>query len=198
MEHQANQVITAAKLNGGAVCGCPQTVVLSWNWSQRREFLDALRKSIAEDTPAAGTYYPGSDDVKKTFMENHANAAVPSPEKGRFKSGEFVFIEDAGEDSFAVKNEAFCQIMNEVALDVPASAADFLPAATEFCNTKLLGTLGCMILIDEKTQKTHQVGQFDNSDIACFLSFKNCTSRNINISYRSLPFISMLRSFSGF
>jgi hypothetical protein len=155
MEHQAIQTITMAKLNGGAVCGRPQTIVLSKNWSQRREFLDALKKAIVEDTPAAGTYYPGSADVKKSFVENYPNAEILHPENSRFKNGEFIFIEDAGEDGFAAKNEAFCQIMDEVALDVPANASDFLPAATEFCNTKLLGSLGCMMLIDEKTKKAH-------------------------------------------
>ena len=156
MEHQALQVITAAKLNGGAVCGRPQTIVTSKQWPQRKEFLDAIRKAISDGTPAAGTYYPGSEEVKKSFLEHYPNAEILQPENGRFKHGEFVFIEDAGVDSYAVKNEAFCQIMDEVALDVPANAKEFLEAATDFCNEKLLGSLGCMILIDEKTKKAHK------------------------------------------
>ncbi len=63
MEHQAIQIATIAKLNGGAVCGRIQTVVTSRHWPQREEFLAALRKAIVEDTPAAGTYYPGSAEV---------------------------------------------------------------------------------------------------------------------------------------
>jgi hypothetical protein len=156
LAHQANHVITAAKLNGGAVCGRPQTIVTSKHWPQRRVFLDALKRSIVDETPAAGTYYPGSDDVRKSFIEQHPNAEMLSPENGRFKNGEFVFIEDVGEDSYAVKNEAFCQILDEVALDVPTNATDFLEAATDFCNNELLGSLGCMLLVDEKTKKAHQ------------------------------------------
>ena len=56
-----------AKLNGGAVCGRPQTLVTSTHWAQREEFLAALKKAIAEETPAAGTYYPGSDKVAEAF-----------------------------------------------------------------------------------------------------------------------------------
>jgi hypothetical protein len=41
-------------------------------------------------------------------------------------------------------------------LDIPADASMFLPRAVEFCNTKLLGTLGSCILIDEDTKKKHQ------------------------------------------
>lgn len=55
-----------------------------------------------------------------------------------------------------MKNEAFCQILDEVALDVPADAAGFLPRAVEFCNTELLGTLGSCILIDDDTKKAHE------------------------------------------
>jgi len=45
--------------------------------------------------------------------------------------------------------------MSEVALDVPADAATFTPAAVEFCNEKLLGTLAATILVDEDTKKAH-------------------------------------------
>ena len=67
-----------------------------------------------------------------------------------------MLIVGAGEDAFAVQNEAFCQILDEVPLDTPANAADFLPRAVEFCNVKLLGTLGGGILVDEDTKKAHR------------------------------------------
>ena len=50
----------------------------------------------------------------------------------------------------------FTQIIDEVALDVPATAKDFLPAAVEFANSELLGTLGCAVLIDDDTKQAHQ------------------------------------------
>lgn len=156
IEHQAIQVTTISKLNGGAVCGRIQTLVVAKDWAQRQEFMDALQKAIEEQTPAMGTYYPGSDNVMEAFKENHPNASVLKPEGGKYRSGEFMVIADVEEDSYAIKNEAFCQIMNEVALDVAPNAKDFLPAAVEFCNTKLLGTLGSCILIDEDTKKANQ------------------------------------------
>ena len=69
IQHQAVQISTMAKLNGGAVCGRPQTLVTCKNWPQRDDFLAALRHAITEDTPAAGTYYPGSDKVVENFKE---------------------------------------------------------------------------------------------------------------------------------
>ncbi|TZF93497.1 aldehyde dehydrogenase family protein [Chryseobacterium panacisoli] len=156
MEHQANQIATVAKLNGGAVCGRPQTLVTSRHWEQRNEFLNALRKALSEDTPAAGAYYPGTDKAEEGFKKAYPNAEILKPENGRFKHASFMLITDCEEDSYATQNEAFCQIMDEVALDIPANAKDFLPKATAFCNDKLLGSLGCMLLIDEDTKKAYQ------------------------------------------
>jgi acyl-CoA reductase-like NAD-dependent aldehyde dehydrogenase len=156
IHHQAVQVVTVAKLNGGAVCGRPQTLVTSNNWAQREEFLSALKKAIAEDTPAEGTYYPGSDKVADAFKENYPKAEVLKPEGDKFKHGDFMVITGVAGDGYAVTREAFCQIIDEVPLDVPANADEFLSKAVEFCNTKLLGTLSSCILIDEDTKKNHQ------------------------------------------
>ncbi len=156
IHHQALQIATMVKLNGGAVCGRPQTLVTSKHWPQREEFLAALEKAIVEETPAAGTYYPGSQEVAAKFKENHPNAKLLKPEGGKYASGEFLLIAGVEEDSYAVQNEAFCQVLDEVPLDVPATAEAFLPKAVEFCNTKLLGSLGSSILIDEDTRKAHE------------------------------------------
>ena len=155
INHQAIQIATMAKLNGGAVCGRPQTLVTSKHWPQREVFLQALRKALADETPAAGTYYPGSDAVMKEFKQNHPEAETIHPEGGKYKNTEFMLISNVSEDGYAVTHEAFCQILDEVPLDVDAMADLFLPKAVEFCNTKLLGTLGSCILIDEDTKKAH-------------------------------------------
>jgi acyl-CoA reductase-like NAD-dependent aldehyde dehydrogenase len=156
IQHQALQIATAAKLNGGAVCGRPQTLVTSKHWPQREELLEALSKAITEDTPAAGTYYPGSDKVAAAFKEHYPNTETLNPEGGKYQNAEILLITGVAEDGYAVSHEAFCQIVDEVPLDVPANAAEFLPKAVEFCSAKLLGTLGSMILIDEDTKKAHQ------------------------------------------
>jgi hypothetical protein len=94
--------------------------------------------------------------VAAAFQENHPDAETFKPEGGQYKHADFLVITGVAEDGYAVTHEAFCQIFDEVPLDVPANAAAFLPKAVEFCNTKLLGTLGSCILIDEDTKKAHQ------------------------------------------
>jgi len=156
IERQAIQISTLGKINGGAVCGRPQTIITSKSWSQREEFLQALRKAISEDTFACSTYYPGVDKTKEAFLQNQASAEILKPENGKVPSSEFVLIPNISEDDFAVSNEAFCQVFSEIPLDTTADVNDFLTKATDFCNNKLLGSLGCMILIDGDTQKNNQ------------------------------------------
>lgn len=156
LAHQAIEIVTLGKLNGGAVCGRVQTIVTSKQWAQRDAFLDALRKAITEDTPADSSYYPGSQEVAQGFVDAYPNhAEVLKPEGGKHPRSDFVFIPDAGVQSYATQNEAFCQVLSEVALDVPADADTFLAAATRFCNDTLLGSLAAMVIIDEDTKAAH-------------------------------------------
>lgn len=156
IKHQAENLVSMSKANGGAACGRPQTIITSKNWPQRLQFLDAVRKAIVEDTYAVGTYYPGSDEKKENFLKNHPNAEVLKPENGKHPKSDYVFITDVKADDYAIKNEAFCQITDEIQLDTENNATDFLAKATAFCNEKLTGTLGCMILIDNDTHKENQ------------------------------------------
>lgn len=155
IERQAIQLASAGKLNGGAVCGRPQTIITSKHWPQREQFLDALRKAISEDTFACGAYYPNVDETKAAFLEHQPSAEILKPENGKHAASDFVLIPNVQEDDFAVKNEAFCQIFSELPLDTSNDVDAFLTKATAFCNDKLLGSLGCMILVDNDTFSAH-------------------------------------------
>lgn len=156
MKHWAIQIASVGKLNGGAVCGRPQTIITSKNWPQRQQFLEALRKAIAEDTFGTTTYYPGVEMTRDQFLQNQASAEVLKPEDGAHPHSDFVFIPGIGEDDFAVHNEAFCQVFSELPMDTENDATDFLNLATAFCNEKLLGSLGCMILVDNTTFEANE------------------------------------------
>lgn len=51
-------------------------------------------------------------------------------------------------DDYCVTHEAFCQVLNEVPLEITTDTKEFLAKAIAFCNTKLLGILGSYIIID--------------------------------------------------
>ena len=156
MKHWAIQIVSAGKLNGGAVCGRPQTIITSKNWPQRQQFLTALRAAISEETFGTATYYPGVQKTREAFLEHQPTAEVLHPEGGAHPASDVVFIPGVKETDFAITNEAFCQIFSELPLDTENSAQDFLTKATVFCNKKLLGSLGCMLLVDNKTLKNNE------------------------------------------
>ena len=151
IQRQAIQLASVGKLNGGAVCGRPQTIITSKHWEQRQEFLDALRNAIGNETYANGEHYPGVNKTKEAFIENQPTAEILKPENGKHNKTDFVLIPGISEDDFAVTNEAFCQIYSEIPLDTPTDIDLFLTKVTDFCNNKLLGSLGCMVLIDNET-----------------------------------------------
>ena len=156
IEHQAIQLATINKMNGGAVCGRVQTIVTSKHWPQREAFLEALEKAIRDQTPATASYYPGSQETFVNFRQNYPNAKIIQPEEGKHARSDVMLITGAEPDGFASDNEAFCLIITEIPLDIPADAKSFFPAATAFCNEKLLGTLGCAILIDQDALEAHK------------------------------------------
>ena len=156
IKRQAIQLASVGKLNGGAVCGRPQTIITSKNWEQRERFINELRKAILEETFACSSHYPGVEKTKEAFLQNQSTAEILKPENGKHSKSDFVLIPNVSEDDFAVSNEAFCQIFSEIALDVSTDSNDFLTRATDFCNNKLLGSLGCMILVDNDTFKNNE------------------------------------------
>ena len=156
IKRQAIQLASVGKLNGGAVCGRPQTIITSKNWEQREQFLRELRKAIEEETFACSSHYPGVDKTKEAFLKNQPTAEILKPENGKHNKSDFVFIPNISEDDFAVTNEAFCQIFSEISLDVSTDMDAFLTKATDFCNNKLLGSLGCMVLVDNDTMEANE------------------------------------------
>ena len=154
IRHQALQIATIVTISGGSICGRTQTLVTSRHWPQRRQLLDAITVALRDRTPGSSTNYPGVDKTYAAFRDAYPGGRLIQPEDGR-PASQVMVIEDVGTEGFALDHEAFCQIMSEVALDVAPDAGTFLPAAAEFANEKLLGTLAATILIDEDTRKAH-------------------------------------------
>ena len=126
LRRQAIQLASVGKLNGGAVCGRPQTIITSKSWKQREQFLSELKKAIAEETFACSSHYPGVDKTKEEFLKNQPSAQVLKPENGNHNKSDFVLIPSISEDDFAVTHEAFCQIYSEIALDTSNDTDEFL------------------------------------------------------------------------
>lgn len=151
--YNAKLIATFAKMNGGAVCARTQTVITCKNWKQREIFLQELEIAIQEKTTPTSSFYPGTNQKFKKFQQNYPNALLIKNKQNTIPNSDFLLIKNIQNNNFALQQEAFCQIIGEVALDTKPQTNEFLKAAVNFSNTKLFGSLACSILIDKETQK---------------------------------------------
>lgn len=151
LEFQARHVASMVAQNASFNCNAAKVLVTAKGWDKRQRFLDKVHAALARAT-ARKAYYPGAETRYRGFLDKYPQA------KPLGSSGEGVVpwtvIPDvpAQKGEYALSNEAFCGVLAEVALEA-ASAAEFLEAAVDFANDSCWGTLSCMVLIDEPTQK---------------------------------------------
>jgi len=154
----AQQLVMAKMTNNGHVCASPQVLVTCKNWPQREAFLAKVRSWLAQ-APASRPFYPACDksyaaQLKALTGESKKDADDLTVKNRQHFNGQQapIFATGMSQDSFATRNEAFCPVLIEVPLDSEASAAEFLPSAVKFINTKLWGSLTSTVIIDDVSQ----------------------------------------------
>ncbi|HIG11368.1 MAG: aldehyde dehydrogenase family protein [bacterium] len=151
---QARNIATQVANNASFNCNAAKVLVTSADWTQRAEFLAAVRAALAS-IPSRLAYYPGSFERYEAY-----EAATPGAERlGSAPPGHLPWLFatglDAGDsDSRAFRSEAWCGVLCETAL--PATGpSNFLARATRFCNETLFGTLSMSLVIDPTTRRHH-------------------------------------------
>jgi hypothetical protein len=152
LQYQAEHVATMLVNNAGFNCLAARVIVTHEGWGQRDAFLGALTQTLAQITTRRA-YYPGAADRRRAFLEAH-------PEAEEFGSGPadalpWTFIRgvapgQTGDICFNV--ESFCGQFAETSLTA-ANPAEFVDAATAFCNDVVWGTLSATILVSPSTLK---------------------------------------------
>ncbi|MFZ2172692.1 MAG: aldehyde dehydrogenase family protein [Rhodococcus sp. (in: high G+C Gram-positive bacteria)] len=141
---QAEHVATQRLHNGGYNCVAAQAVVVSSEWKQHDEFVEALRDAF-DRAPDRAAYYPGSDD-----RVARATASFPNA-KRLGKNGGRVLITGVKPDEYEpiLQTEYFAPVLGVV--DLPYSGAEFARRAAELVNSEFLGTLGVNIIAHPQT-----------------------------------------------
>ncbi|CBZ52618.1 hypothetical protein NCLIV_024060 [Neospora caninum Liverpool] len=153
--------------NGAHICVHPQIVVTCKNWPQRETFLDLVRH-YQRETLYVGCYYPDYADRIRTARTRLIEMGrkpedfeipVSVPLSGRFAHAEMksvIFVTDMPEDNFVAVEEMFAPVCAEVALDTPATVAEFLPKAVQYVNEKVRGTLSVSVSVKPNGPKDEQ------------------------------------------
>ncbi|TNE90111.1 MAG: aldehyde dehydrogenase family protein [Deltaproteobacteria bacterium] len=145
----ASMIVHNASFN----CAAGKLLVTPKDWDQRDAFMDALRKVLSEEAPPRKAYYPGARGRWQRFCEAYPDAERLGPEPNEqvvpwtLISG----LEPEG-DHLSFSMEPFCGVLSEVAIP-GKSATDFLPAAVEFVNEKVWGTLCCSVIVHDRTRR---------------------------------------------
>lgn len=143
LDYQAEHVVTMRLQNCGHNCISGQVLILSADWDQREDFLDALRRAYAA-APDRPVWYPNSAPKLAA-----ADEAYPTAE--RFGERRLVIINDSDDATALESTEYFSPVLGVVSL--PGTGQQFLDAAVAHANERLAGTLGANVIIDPNAQR---------------------------------------------
>ncbi|CAN5248452.1 aldehyde dehydrogenase family protein [soil metagenome] len=137
--YQAEHVATMRLHNGGYNCIAGQIVVLSADWAQKDEFIDAVRAAV-ERAPQREAWYPGSAD-----RVSNATSAYPDAQN---LGGQrlVVDVKADGDARYLETTECFSPVLGII--ELPGSGQEFLDSAVRTVNADFIGTLGANVLID--------------------------------------------------
>jgi acyl-CoA reductase-like NAD-dependent aldehyde dehydrogenase len=153
LDFQARQVASMVTQNASFNCNAAKVLVTARGWNLRDRFITRVREALASADPRKA-YYPGATERYQNFLSRYPNAKALGAAAPGVVPWTVIPDVPAKPGEFALTNEAFCGVLAEVALD--ASTPDgFLDQATTFANDVCWGTLSCMLIIDEATQRKH-------------------------------------------
>jgi aldehyde dehydrogenase (NAD(P)+) len=144
LKFQAEHIATQRLHNGGYNCVAAQVVVLSSTWSQRDEFIAALRAAL-KSAPARKPYYPGS-------AERIAGAAASYPQGERLgDAGGRLLVTNLNPEQYQpiLQTEYFAPVLGTI--ELPYDGAEFLSHAARLVNDEFIGTLGVNVIAQPKT-----------------------------------------------
>ncbi|HIK42330.1 aldehyde dehydrogenase family protein, partial [Thermoleptolyngbya sp. M55_K2018_002] len=151
LQYQAQHVASMVAHNASFNCVAGKVLVLSKHWTQRDDFLAALKSALAA-TPARKAYYPGAQDRYQAFLDRYPQAIALAPRTPDIVPWTLIPDVPPVPGEYALTTEAFCGVLAEVSLDAGDTAA-FLQQAVDFANEILWGTLSCVLLIDPVTRR---------------------------------------------
>lgn len=149
---QAQNVASMLCNNAGFNCNAVRLLVLHDQWTQKSEFLDALKKVFA-GIPVRKAYYPGAADRYKRFTEHRSEVdKVGQGDSERLPWAIVRNLDPADANEICFNTEAFCCVMGETSLPGP-STSEFIANAVSYCNKNVWGSLNTSIIIHNKTRK---------------------------------------------
>lgn len=151
LDYQARHVAGMVAQNASFNCNAAKALVTARGWPLREAFLRKVDEHLAK-TPARKAYYPGAKQRYQAFVDHYPKARALG--EGGDQVVPWTVLPDVKPEAseYALRNEAFCGVLAEVALDA-TDADDFVKKMVPFANEVCWGTLSCCVLVHPKTQR---------------------------------------------
>ena len=153
LAYQAKHVAGMVAQNGSFNCNAAKVVVTAKGWPLRPRFLELVRQALGKAAPRK-SYYPGAQQRFDSFLDRYPNATMLGARAADVVPWTFIADVPPRKGEHALTSEAFCGVLADTALDA-TTAREFLEAAVPFCNDEVWGTLSCMVLIDDDTERAN-------------------------------------------
>jgi hypothetical protein len=147
---QAENVATMVANNASCNCNAAKLLVTWRGWRHRQAFLDRIA-AVLGALPRRRAFYPGSVQ-RYAKLTAHPRSSPASAEAGVLQYVTIYDVDPAAVDDPAFREEAWCPVVAETALDAD-DAAGFTAAAAAFCNDRVDGTLSAVVLVDPRTRR---------------------------------------------
>jgi acyl-CoA reductase-like NAD-dependent aldehyde dehydrogenase len=151
LDFQARNVASMVANNASFNCNAAKALVIADGWAQKDAFLAKLKERLGS-LPARKAYYPGAKQRYQGFLEHYDHVEKLGPESDDVVPWTLLRDVHPEKGEYALSNEAFCGVLAIVELEAKSSR-EFLERAAPFANDVMWGTLSCVVLCDEETQR---------------------------------------------
>ncbi|MEX2138063.1 MAG: aldehyde dehydrogenase family protein [Pirellulales bacterium] len=149
LDFQAENLAASIVNNASFNCIASKLIVTQRGWPAREKFLAKLQ-AVLDRTPPRAAYYPGAPERFCRFVPDGQSHDLP----GREGTLPWTIVRDVSpsEDPQYFREESFVCVTAETAL-VASSAEEFLDSVPDFCNERIVGTLGATLVVHPKFRR---------------------------------------------
>ena len=153
---QGAKLATWLVINAGFNCLTPRVIVQWANWGQRQALDEAINASLAQ-VETRKAYYPKAGQRMEKFLSAHPDANQFGSAQGDHLPWTFITdVDPHNPDDICFKNEAFCGLFAETALEAN-SPEEFIQRAVSFANQTLWGNLTATIIAHPDSLEDEQM-----------------------------------------
>jgi hypothetical protein len=182
LKSQAGMLAAVIHSNASCNCNAPKVIVLDDNWEQKKEFLDIVEMTLAENILPV-PYYPGCAQRWQKFRDQYPKAKTIDSNTGLgveerrlskpLLSEKALLLphlaidlqvdltteagRQAASQEYAFRTEPFCPVYTIARLQNMDSLDTFCDTAATFCNDYLFGSLSGTVTVKQELQSTEAV-----------------------------------------